>query len=194
MLAVVMVLVACTTSPPTHINNACAIFKEKPKWYKAAAKSRERWGTPIGVQMAIIYQESRYQADAKPPRKRFLGIPTFRPSDAYGYGQAKDATWAWYQKQTGRHGADRDDFADAVDFIGWYTNYSQKKLGISKWDGKNQYLAYHEGHGGYARKTYLKKAWLLKVAAGVGQRGQRYNQQLKNCEPELKEEASSWFF
>lgn len=63
----------------------------------------------------------------------------------------------WYIDKTGNRGADRNDFDDATDFIGWYANYTYKTLGVSKWDAYKQYLAYHEGHGGFKRKTYLKK-------------------------------------
>ena len=41
-------------------------------------------------------------------------------SSAYGYAQALEGTWDDYRKDTGRRGADRDDFADSSDFIGWY--------------------------------------------------------------------------
>lgn len=53
----------------------------------------------------------------------------------------------WYKKKTGNWRAHRDNFADVVDFIGWYGSMSHTTLGISKWDARNQYLAYHEGHG-----------------------------------------------
>ena len=195
VLIVAILVAACSSSPPSRPDDVCAIFDEKPGWYRGAKQAREAWGTPIGVQMAIIHQESRYQSSVRPPRKRLLGlIPTFRPSNAYGYGQAKDETWEWYQTSTGQSGADRDDFADVADFIGWYTALSQRKLGISKWDGRNQYLAYHEGHGGYARKTYLKKKWLINVAARVDRRAKQYNQQLKGCEADLDSGWSLWPF
>ncbi|MDX1480556.1 MAG: hypothetical protein R3315_02715, partial [Woeseiaceae bacterium] len=146
------ILAACGTTPPTDVEDICAIFEEKSRWYRAAQKSEERWGTPIHVQLAIIRQESTFEFDARPERDRLLGfIPWKRPSSAYGYAQALDSTWAWYQDETGRHGADRDDFADAIDFVGWYTHLSQRIAGISKWDPYNQYLAYHEGHTGWRR-------------------------------------------
>ena len=56
-----------------------------------------------------------------------------------------------------------------------------KKLGISKWDAGRQYLAYHEGHGGYARGSHNQKAWLLRVASEVGQRSEKYQMQLAAC-------------
>ena len=115
----------CGTTPPTNVEDICEIFEEKPRWYRAALKSEERWGTPIHVQLAIIRQESTFRFNARPPRRKLLGfIPWTRPSDAYGYAQALESTWAWYQRDTGRRGADRDDFGDAIDFVGWYTHQS----------------------------------------------------------------------
>jgi len=148
--------------------------------------SYEKWGVPVHVQLAIIYQESRFVHDAKPPRKKLLWvIPWTRMSSAYGYGQIKDSTWDWYLKSTGNRWADRDEFEDVVDFIGWYGSVSHRKLGISKWDAYNQYLAYHEGHGGFKRKSYKKKAWLMKVARKVDNRAKSYHTQLSKCEDSL---------
>lgn len=178
---------ACATRPPSQTQNICDIFREKRSWYKAAAKSRDRWGTPIQVQMAIIKQESTFRFNAKPPRKKLLGVvPWKRKSSAYGYAQVKDETWDWYRSKTGRRGADRDDFSDAIDFVGWYTNLTQKSTGVSKWDGYGQYLAYHEGHGGYKRRTFANKAWLIDTAQRVDANAKEYGAQLKRCENSLK--------
>ncbi len=114
-----VVVSACATAPPKNVENICAIFEEKGGWYKAAKKSEKRWGTPVHVQMSIIRQESSFQFDAKPPRGKLLGfIPWKRPSNAYGYAQALDSTWEWYKDDAGRRWADRDDFDDAIDFVG----------------------------------------------------------------------------
>ena len=116
-------LVGCTTSQPKQMDDVCQLFKLHPKWYKATKASQNKWGAPIPVQMAIIHQESRFKANAKPPRKRLLGfIPWKRPSTAYGYTQALDITWDNYIQCTGNYGASRKNFADASDFIGWYVN------------------------------------------------------------------------
>ncbi len=185
----------CSTSPPKNIENSCDIFMDKDEWYDDANNSFKKWGVPIHVQLAIIYQESRFKYDARPEREYLLWvIPWGRKSDAYGYAQVKDDTWDWYIKKTGNSGADRDDFDDAVDFIGWYVNYTQKTLGISKWDAYNQYLAYHEGHGGFKRKTYLKKKWLIKVAEKVKARAANYRAQLAKCKDELESSWSLWPF
>ena len=193
LLALAVLVPACSTLPPSNITDGCAIFREKDGWYKAARRTREKWGMPIHVQLAIIYQESRFKHDAKPGYDYLLWvIPWGRKSSAYGYAQVKDATWDWYRQKTGNWGADRDDFADAVDFIGWYGNISQRTLGISKWDAYNQYLAYHEGHGGFRRKTYRKKPWLIKVARKVEKRAAAYRAQLARCEDDL--DAGWWFW
>ena len=161
-----------TPTPPRNVDNICEIFRENDQWYDDAADASKKWGIPIPVMMAILHQESKYVADAKPPRTTCLWIfPGPRPSSAFGYAQAKDETWEEYQESTGNSWADRDDFGDAVDFVGWYCSLSVKKCGISKDNARNLYLAYHEGRGGYNRKTYAKKAWLLKVAGRVQQQG-----------------------
>lgn len=185
----------CGTSPPRNTSNSCAIFVEKSKWYRQADESYRKWGVPIHVQMAILYQESAFVDDARPPRNRLLWvIPWKRPSSAYGYAQATDGTWDWYRSATGNRGADRDDFADATDFVGWYGAQSHRRLGIGFGDAYNQYLAYHEGQGGYARGSYKNKAWLLKVARRVQDRARNYEIQLATCSEELNEDSWFWPF
>jgi hypothetical protein len=144
--------------------------------------------------MAIINQESAFQAKVRPDRPKFLFIPLPRRSSAYGYAQAQDAAWSDYRKDTGSWSHDRDDFGDAINFVGWYTNKTNKRLGISKWDAYSQYLAYHEGWGGYARKSYNKKPQLLTVANKVQRQAGTYGAQLKKCSAKLDKSVSRWFF
>ena len=186
-------LSACASSPPENVEDICAIFEEKGRWYKAAKKSEKRWGTPIHVQLAIIHQESTFKFDARPPRDKLLGfIPWTRPSDAYGYAQALENTWDWYREDTGRRGADRDNFDDAIDFVGWYTHQSQQIAGISKWDPYNQYLAYHEGQGGWMKKSYRYKTDLKRIAGRVDHRAKEWGVQLRRCEGDLDD--GWWIF
>lgn len=188
-------LAACATRPPDDIGNSCAIFEDKDDWYGSARDSEKKWGVPIHVQLAIIHQESRFVDDAKPPRGKLLWvIPWKRKSSAYGYAQAKDSTWDWYIEQSGNRGADRDDFDDAVDFIGWYGNMSHRILGIRRDDTYSQYLAYHEGHGGFKRKTYDRKPWLKKVAYKVQRQANEYQVQLARCEDTLNSGWNWWPF
>ncbi len=195
LLLLAVIVAGCSQQPPKNIEDGCAIFREKDDWYDAAADSFERWGVPIHVQLAILYQESRFRHDARPPRDHLLWvIPWGRKSSAYGYAQVKDSTWEWYIEKTGNRGADRDDFEDVTDFIGWYGDLSHRTLGISRWDAYNQYLAYHEGHGGYRRGTWRKKPWLIKVARKVEARAAAYRAQLARCEDELQRGWSLWPF
>ena len=191
-VAIVFGLAGCATAPPEQVDNVCDIFREKTGWYEDAKQSRARWGVPVSISMAFMHQESRFVATAKPPRKKLWGvIPGPRPSDSYGYSQAKQSTWEWYQRSTGNYGADRDDFGDAVDFIGWYNDVTYRELGIDKQDAFKLYLAYHEGHGGYRRQTYRSKDWLVDVARKVDRQAKTYNSQLQDCSEEL--ESRGWF-
>ena len=181
----------CATSPPTNPDNICEIFEEKRDWYDAAIDTHERWGAPVHIPMAIMYQESSFKADAAPPMEYFLWIiPIGRASDAYGYSQAKTPVWGEYLKDEGGFFSDRDDFEDAVDFVGWYMNRTNKINKVSKWDTYAQYLNYHEGHGGYRRGSYHKKPWLKKVAKKVEARAKRYSEQYWGCKENLQR---SWF-
>ncbi len=186
---------ACaSTSQPNNTQDICRLFSEKPKWYKAAKKSTQKWGGNIQLPMAIMYQESTFRRKAKPKRSTILGfIPGKRPSNAYGYAQALKSTWGEYERAVGSSSKRRDNFADAFDFIQWYINKSQKRNAISKWDYDAQYLNYHEGQGGYSRGTYLKKPWLLKTAARVEVRAKRYGSQLLTCQDQLNRMRTGWF-
>ena len=148
----------------------------------SCTSTESRWGVPIAVQMATIYQESKFIGNARTPREYSLGfIPAGRVSTAYGYGQALDGTWEEYQEQEGGGRARRDDIRDATDFMGWYFNKSRAGLGIPLNDAKRQYLAYHEGRTCYARGSYRQKGWLMRVSDNVASRAIMYDAQLKSC-------------
>ncbi|MCD9465454.1 hypothetical protein CJF25_21270 [Photobacterium phosphoreum] len=193
LLTVVALIVSgCATPPPSNQSNLCSIFRQYPDWYEDAVDMQQKWGTPINVVMAMMKQESSYRHDALPPKDYVLGfIPWGRVSSAYGYAQAQDPAWSDFQKQTG-HGGSRSSFDDAIQFMGWYTNATQRQLGISKWDAYGQYLAYHDGRGGYKRGTYRRKPWLMKVARKVEQQSKNYGWQLKQCRKELDDNKSWW--
>ncbi|MDE4141503.1 MULTISPECIES: lytic transglycosylase [Rhodobacterales] len=169
-------------SPPRNLDNACSIIKQRPEYLKAFRATERRWGVPVHVQMATIYHESRFDGDARTPHNYLLGvIPMGRQSSAYGYSQALDGTWDDYRRDTGRRRAKRDRIKDAADFMGWYMNKSREKNGIALYDARNQYLAYHEGHTGYARGSYRAKSWLMRVASKVESRSLMYQAQLATC-------------
>lgn len=185
VMILTLILASCGggyKAPPRDLDNACSIAKQRPKYMKAFKSTQRKWGVPVHVQMATIYQESKFRGDARTPFRYVLGvIPMGRQSSAYGYSQALDGTWDQYRKATGRRGAKRNRMSDASDFIGWYMNQSKERNGIALDDMRNQYLAYHEGHTGYARGTYRKKSWLLRVANNVDDRATTYQSQLSFC-------------
>ena len=182
-VALLAVLAGCASaSRPANVENACAIFDDRPDWRRALERSEAKWGAPASVQLAIIWKESAFEADAQPGRTYFLGIiPTGRRSSAYGYSQALDGTWEWYVRETGNSGADRDDFEDAADFIGWYMARTARVNGISMRDAYNQYLAYHEGHAGYRSGAWKGKRWLRRVASDVDRKAASYAAQMRRC-------------
>jgi len=141
--------------------------------------------------MAFIYQESAFEARAKPARSRFLWIfPGPRASSAYGYAQALDTTWAEYMAKAGNRGASRANFADAVDFVAWYNANSSRISRIDRDDARDLYYAYHEGNGGYQRGSYRSKQWLVDAAARVQSNSSRFATQLEGCRRELDK---NWF-
>ncbi|MCB2135946.1 MAG: lytic transglycosylase [Rhodobacteraceae bacterium] len=184
-LGVLMLLVSCGgghNTAPRDLDNACSILDQRPTYLRAMQRAERKWGVPVHVQMATIYQESKFIANARTPHQFALGvIPMGRQSSAYGYSQAIDGTWDDYKTATRSYGARRNRIEDATDFMGWYMDQSEQKLGLSKWDARNHYLAYHEGQRGFARGSYKQKAWLMRIADEISARADMYQLQLISC-------------
>ena len=176
-------ILACS-SIPQNTSNSCSIFNERYLWYKHAKKTEQKWGTPIYVQLAIIKMESDFDWLAKPQRQKlFKVIPFKRPSSSFGYSQAVKGTWEQYKNETGNKLATRTRFKDSVDFIGWYTDKTESLLKISKKDAFRQYLAYHEGWGGY--KNYKNNQKVIVLAQKVKKQSDKYKAQLQDCQKRL---------
>lgn len=184
-VALLGALAACggrSYDPPRNLEDACAIVAERPAYLRAMRDTERRWNVPIPVQMSIIHAESRFRGNARTPHQYALGvIPLGRQSSAYGYSQALDGTWEEYQRATRSHRAERDDIADATDFIGWYASESLRLNNIQPSDARNLYLAYHEGNAGWARGSYRNQAWLVSLAGRVNDRAVMYDIQLRSC-------------
>ena len=158
------ILISACSSIPKNTADGCSIFSERYLWYKHAKKTERKWGTPISLQLAIIKMESDFDWLAKPPRHRlFKVIP--------------------YKNETNNPLATRVRFKDSVDFIGWYTNKTEKILKISKKDSFRQYIAYHEGWGNY--KNYKKNTKVISLAKRVEQQTNKYRKQLFDCKKSL---------
>ena len=176
-----VLLAGCAAGQPKDPNNICYILKDNKGWYKDAKKARKRWGLPVHVGFAFVHRESTFVADAKPPRKRILGVPLGRTSSAYGYAQATDEAWSDYKKDTGRRFVKRSNFEDALDFIGWYNDRSNKRLRLRKSDTYNLYLAYYNGHSGYAKGAWKKSSTIKGYAKKASRQAAIYGKQLRRC-------------
>ena len=97
-LALVLLVAACggerEYSAPRELDNACQILAERPAYARAFRTTEGRWGVPVAVQMAIIYQESKFVGNARTPHQYALGvIPIGRQSSAYGYSQGLGSSY-----------------------------------------------------------------------------------------------------
>ena len=193
-LAMLAVLLASgsANAAPQDPNNICTILAQNKGWYTAAVKASRRWELPMHIGLAFIHRESSFVAKAKPPRKKVLGIvPWRRSSSAYGYAQATDEAWRDYKKDTGRRFVKRDDFADALDFIGWYNDRSHKRLKLRKNDAYRLYLAYYNGHTGYSKGEWRKSQTIKGYAKKAASQASLYKKQLRKCR--AKSKKRSWF-
>ena len=184
LLIFIFFLISACSSIPKNTSDSCSIFNERYLWYKYTKKTEQKWGTPIYLQLAIIKMESDFDWLAKPQRQKiFKVIPYKRPSSSFGYSQAVKGTWDQYKKETNNKLATRARFRDSVDFIGWYTDKTEKLLKISKKDVYRQYLAYHEGWCNY--KNYKNNQKVIILAKKVTAQANEYRKQLMKCQKRL---------
>lgn len=184
-MVLLVLLGSCSSgygTAPRDLDNACAIVNERPEYLRAFKATERKWGVPVPTIMAMIYQESKFISNNRPPHQYALGvIPIGRQSSALGYSQALDGTWEEYQDQEGGRGADRESIRDATDFMGWYMTATVRETGVPLGDTRNQYLAYHDGRSGYLRGTWRRKPWLIRIAGEVARRATTYESQLRSC-------------
>lgn len=150
---------------PHDPDQACAVMRHDPMWAQSLLEAQRGWGAPVELTLAIIRHESSFRAYARPHDRHQLGLfSRSRTSSAYGYPQALDRTWRWYQRSTRNLGHRRDHFPHAVNFIGWYLHLTHTKLRVPLKAYKRHYLAYHEGHRGFKEKRYISKKRLVAYA------------------------------
>ena len=177
---------SCTNPPPPRaIDDLCGVLAQRVGWWEASARAGSRWGVRPGLLLAVIHQESGFRAQARSDGGLFSSA-----SSAYGYSQATDGAWRDYQRANGGRRARRDDFADAVDFVGWYVDRLARTAGVAKDDAYHVYLGYHEGPGGLRRGSHAAKPWLLAVARAVEARAARFERDAALCGRGLLEAAA----
>ena len=179
-LFIVLFFISACSSIPSNTSNSCSIFGERYLWYKHAKKSEEKWGTPIYLQLAIIKMESDFDWLAKPPRQKlFKVIPYKRPSSSFGYSQAVNGTWEQYKKETGNKLAVELDLKIVLILLVGTRINQNTILKISKNDAFKQYVAYHEGWGGF--KNYKNNKKIINLAKKVEKQSNIYKKQLSKC-------------
>ncbi len=189
VVCLVVFVTSCSTTPttaskgraeskPKNVDNICEIFSEKTKWIEPTKRSYNKWGIPVELMMAIIRHESSFRSQARPIDKNGK-----RLSSAYGYSQAIDGTWKIYQRENNKPKADRTQFSDAIDFVGWYSSKSiAKGQDISPFDVNALYVFYHDGWGALPEDGSRElKPEVLKVAAKIYKQTLLYHRQLKKC-------------
>ncbi len=182
VLSLLVLSAGCATRPPQQPDDLCQVFAERPGWHRSAVRMQRKWKIPVPIAMAFVHRESSYRARARPPRTRFLWLfPGPRPSSAFGYAQATDPTWREYVQEAGSWFSDRDDFADAIDFIGWYNDRSHRRLGIARNDAYRLYVAYYAGPGGYRAGKWRRNKTIRRYASIVSDRAARYQAQYRRC-------------
>lgn len=180
-----LLLTGCTDLPPKSFDDACVLAYSQSGWAKTLADAQDEYQVPPGLVMSVIFHESTFNAQARPPRQTVLGFIPWRKSTAYGYAQIKNETWQWYKDKHPGLLKSRTHFSDSVDFIGWYYTLFRERTQnsiVGDYDiGKHFYLAYHDGLGGHSRKSYEGNKWLLAKARKVSERAMMYDKQLANC-------------
>ena len=154
----------------SNIHDACKMMQERSGWFQSVKAVSQKRQVPIPSMLAVIHQESR-----------FNGTANARDSSAYGFAQALDGTWDSYRRATKSSDADRSNFADSVDFIGWYMTETRRRAGVADGDTASHYLAYHEGIAGFRSTRWTKKPRLIKIAKKVARTARTYEQQLEDC-------------
>ena len=74
-LILLLLVAACGSSnysAPRNLDNACSIVEQRPHYLTAMKRTERRWGVPVAVQMATIYQESKFIGNNRTPMKYAL--------------------------------------------------------------------------------------------------------------------------
>lgn len=79
-------------SAPRNLDNACSIVTERPQYVRAFKQAERKWGVEPHVLMAMIYQESKFISDNRPPHQYALGVIPDGPS-IFCFGVFPSSGW-----------------------------------------------------------------------------------------------------
>lgn len=151
-------------------DNICEIFRQHPEWCKILDRVRKKFGVPVAVEMAILYQESNFtNYSAIESKKLSLGD--------------EERTATFWQRYFGKfyYSQNKMNFRLAANFMGWYLARLHKKLDIPFNEADTLYLVYGEGTLNYRLADYQFKQELVRTALMVAWRAREYQAQLPHC-------------
>jgi hypothetical protein len=171
LFSVLAIVAACNA--PGHSRategpqSALCAMLALPGRAEAVNAAEEKWGAPAPLLLAFMRQESHFKPDTRPAST----------SGAYGYPQAVLGTWNHFRKETGQPQASRNDFADSMDFIGWYVSATHERTGAPYSDTVKHYLAYSRGPAAVGPASAAAR----RNAARVANYAQTYEAELEAC-------------
>lgn len=173
----------CSSDPASGADNLCSVFQDHDAWYAAAHRTHQKYGIPMHVAFALlVHEDSVASGNARDKTVSFQNGAVIKPiSEEQGYLVVDDAVWEEYLDDEGSFLSDRDDFTDALDFIGWYMTKTKERTGIAYTDAYNQYLNYREGWDAYKGGEHQGKDWLVTEAESARERAERFRTQLLHC-------------
>jgi hypothetical protein len=151
----------------------CALLVRNPSWADSLKASQAKWQVTPGTILAIIDQESRFNATA-----RGLGANGANPVRNFGYAQANLGTWNWFLRDSGKTSESRSDFEVSADFVGWHFATMERRIGAPRSNVSAHYLAYKMGEGGYKRGA---PASARALASRIAARARSIDSQLSGC-------------
>ena len=169
-----------------NIDNACLILKQNPDWHRALYRTQLVYRISIPVQLAFVRHESSFNHKARPVnnKKKWFIFNSYK-STAYGFAQVLNGTWDEFQTTFKNKKLKRTNFGHSVEFIGWY-NRKHINSGLDGNNISHLYLAYHEGLGGYKKKTYINKPCLVDYSNSVQKTSIKYSNQISSCNIKVK--------
>jgi hypothetical protein len=151
----------------------CSLLARNPAWTQDLKSAQEQWQIKPGTVLAIIDQESRFNA-----RARGAGASGTNPTRNFGYAQANLQTWNWFLRDTGKASGSRSDFGLAADFVGWHFAKMEPRIKAPRDNIVAHYLAYKMGEGGYRRGAPASSRALANRIAGTAR---AIDTQLSDC-------------
>ena len=183
ILAAWQALAAWRWRPPSEPGNLCSIFREQPYWYAAASRAEYRFGVDVSTTMAVLFVESGFRRNARPPRSKLWGwLPWSRVSSAYGYAQATEPTWRDFESARGS--ASRNDPRHAVEFVAWYFERLRQTLRARmphEPTARELYAAYHQGAAGFLRGDWRDDVGAVQAISRFEAVHGRYREQFDGC-------------